>query len=441
MKRLINELLQLRHRPYIITECFLCLFLIFMLVLSGPRFSKFATLSGGMVVMTFGLEALIRGQLGQYIEKLGPMVPYILFVLLSLLVLPLIPYASSRVWNNGTGMAILIVAFLLSRRLGKMQLLEYAFPLAVLGLCFFMFVAPGLIGAESSTGRLNNRVNYHSTLTGGGQNASSLSVIVGIAYFMALRGLFSGGFYFRKLFRPENLMYLISMAAGFYLIVVRSGSRQGLIWLFLAAMFCYAVYTRRRIVLGLLFTIPVGLILSVATFFLFRETVAVQRIVDIFDPVARTFNPEQSIELRMEMLKIGVELWGQSPIWGNGNEAFRVMGGLDGYYSHNNYIELLCNYGGLGIILFYFPILSVLWMSLRGFFAHQHDQLKKEYLWVAFAIIALLVSHMFMPSYYMKHVLVFMAIIIGRFYYLKDHESQILRQRPVRQHRPRPRAY
>jgi O-antigen ligase len=176
-------------------------------------------------------------------------------------------------------------------------------------------------------------------------------------------------------------------------------------------------------------------------FLVFRDTIAIQRIVDIFDPVARTFNPEKSFEFRIEMLQIGIELWAQSPVWGNGNEAFRVLGGLDGYYSHNNYIELLCNYGGLGIIFFYFPMLSVLWMSLRGFFVHQHDQLKKEYLWVAFAIVSILVSNMFMPSYYMKHVLVFMAIIMGRLYYLKDNESQILRQRPARMHRPPPRFY
>jgi len=345
------------------------------------------------------------------------------------------------VWNNGTGMAILIVTFLLVRRMGRLQLLEYAFPLAVLGLCFFMFVAPGLIGAGGSTERINNRVNYHSNLTGGGQNASSLSVIVGIAYFMALSGLIRGGIYLRKLIQLDSLMYLAALLSGFYLIVVRSGSRQGLIWIFLAAMFCYAVFTRKKIVLGLLFTIPVGLVLSAVVFLVFRDTVAIQRFVDIFDPVARTFNPEKSFEFRLEMLQIGIDLWAQSPLWGNGNEAFRVLAGLDGFYSHNNYIELLCNYGGIGIILFYFPILSVLWMSLRGFFAHQHDQLKKEYLWVAFAIVSVLVSNMFMPSYYMKHVLVFMAIIIGRFYYLKDHESQILRQRPVRQHRPRPRAY
>lgn len=417
------------------------MFLIFMLVLSGPRFSKFATLSGGMVVLTFGLEALLRGQLGQYLEKLGPVVPYILFVILSVLVLPLIPYAGSRAWNNGTGMAILIVTFLMVRRLGRLQLLEYAFPLAVLGLCFFMFVAPSLIGAGGSTGRLNNRVNYQSTLTGGGQNASSLSVIVGIAYFMALLGLFRDRFSVRGLFKPEHLMYLLSMASGFYLIVVRSGSRQGLIWIFLAAMLCYAIFTRRRIVMGILFTIPVGLILAVVMFFVFRDTVAIQRIVDIFDPVARAFNPEKSFEFRMEMLQIGIELWGQSPIWGNGNEAFRVLAGLDGYYSHNNYIELLCNYGGLGVILFYFPMLSVLWMSLHGFFAHQHDQLKKEYLWVAFAIVSLLVSNMFMPSYYMKHVLVFMAIIMGRLYYLKDNESRIMRQKSAPMPRSRPRFY
>ncbi|MDG1302027.1 MAG: O-antigen ligase family protein [Opitutae bacterium] len=441
MTKLFYQLLELRRRPYIITECFLCLFLVFMLVLSGPRFGRFATLSGGMVVLSFGMEVLLRGELGRYLEKLSPMIPYILFVLLSVLVMPLIPYAGSRAWNNGTGMAILIVTFLVVRRMGKLQLLEYAFPLAVLAISFFMFVAPGLIGAEASTGRLNNRVNYESTLTGGSQNASALSVIVGVAYFMALSGLMRSGIALRRLIQPDNLMYLAALLSGFYLVVLRSGSRQGLIWIFLAAMFCYAIYTRRHIVLGLMFAIPVGLMLSAGAFFAFRDTVAVQRIIDIFDPVARTFNPEKSLEFRLEMLQVGFDLWAQSPLWGNGNEAFRVMAGLDGYYSHNNYIELLCNYGGLGFFLFYFPMMSVLWMALSGFFAHQHDHLKKEYLWIAFAVVSVLVSNMFMPSYYMKHVLVFMAIVMGRLYYLKDNESQILRQRPAPARGPRPRFY
>jgi O-antigen ligase len=428
MASFFQELFDLRKRPYIISECFVCIFLIFMLVLQGPRFSKFATLSGGMVVMTFAIEVLVRGHLAEHIRNLKPMIPYMMFLILSVLLLPLISYAGSRVWNNGTGMAILISTFLIVRKMGHTKLMDYAFPLAVIGLCFFMFVAPSLIGAGASTS--GKRVNFSSNFTGGGLGASHLSVVVGIAYFMALRGLLDGGIYLKRLLRPDTIMYLTTLLFGFYLIVVRSGSRQGLIWILIAGTFCYALYSRKNIILGILFTIPVALVTMGVLYFFFSETQTVSRIIAIFDPFNQTFDPEQSFDYRMEMIVAGWELWQQSPLWGHGNEAFRVKADFGGFYSHNNYIELLVNYGALGLFLFYCPLVYALYVSVKGFLQHRHDQLKREYLWLGFAIIALMVSNIFMPSYYMKHVLVFMAMILGRFYYLQDNEARIMRSRP-----------
>lgn len=424
MFELIREFWALRKRPYIITEIFFCIFLFFFLVLSGDRFAKFATLSGAFAVMFFGAETLIRGEIVRNFSKLGPMVPFMLFVLLSLLVLPLIPYAGSRVWNNATGLAFMIVVFLMTRRFGTTPLINYFMPLSVILLCFLIFVAPGLIGAEGSTG--GKRLDVHSTFTGGGLGASHLSVVGGIALFLSVKVIFSGGFYFKKLFQIDTLFHLFSIVCSLYLVVVRSGSRQGLIWYFLAGMFCYAIYTRRNIFLGILFTIPVSLIGMGAMFFFFQETETIQRIIAIFDPVARAFDPEKSVEIRQEMLVIGFDLWKQSPIWGNGNEAFRVFGGL-GTYSHNNYVELLANYGALGLLLFYIPFFSALIYSVRGFLLHRHDQLRQDYLWIVVCILAILVSNVFIPSYFLKQMLIFIGIVIGRLYYLKDNEQWIMR--------------
>lgn len=73
------------------------------------------------------------------------------------------------------------------------------------------------------------------------------------------------------------------------------------------------------------------------------EILAVQRAVDYEDSSYRT---------RAEMLEQAVQLWKQAPVFGNGLDAFRGLSG-QGTYSHNNYVELLCDIGVAGTLLFY----------------------------------------------------------------------------------------
>jgi O-antigen ligase len=149
----------------------------------------------------------------------------------------------------------------------------------------------------------------------------------------------------------------------------------------------------------------------------------VQRLIAIFDTVAQTFDPEKSVELRLEMIRMGLEMWQESPIWGNGNEAFRVKSGLNAY-SHSNYVELLANYGVIGFVLFYIPLLVALIMSLKGVLRVRYGELKNSYLWIICCVLAVLVSNFFMPTYYMKHMLMFLGIILGRLYYVREMEFE-----------------
>ena len=54
------------------------------------------------------------------------------------------------------------------------------------------------------------------------------------------------------------------------------------------------------------------------------------------------------------------ELWSQSPIFGNGFEAFSKIGGFD-VYSHCNYLEILCNQGIIGFLYYYGFWAYLLW--------------------------------------------------------------------------------
>lgn len=56
--------------------------------------------------------------------------------------------------------------------------------------------------------------------------------------------------------------------------------------------------------------------------------------------------------IRQDMIWEALELWKQSPIIGHGSSQFSVVSSYEGY-SHNNYSEILANYGLVGFILYY----------------------------------------------------------------------------------------
>ncbi len=60
----------------------------------------------------------------------------------------------------------------------------------------------------------------------------------------------------------------------------------------------------------------------------------------------------EGVAKRGDMIAKGLELWLNNPIFGNGIDGFKNLSGF-GYYSHNNFIELLCNFGIVGFGLYY----------------------------------------------------------------------------------------
>jgi O-antigen ligase len=211
--------------------------------------------------------------------------------------------------------------------------------------------------------------------------------------------------------------------ASFVIIIKVSGSRQGLIWLmFVVALIC-AVRFRKNVVLGFIGSAFFGLFLLGVLFLVFNKTELVQRILIVFDQRMMAIDPERSVLDRWEMYKVGFDMWLQSPIWGNGNEAFRAFSPWAGSYSHSNYIEILANYGTLGFLFFYVPIALVVSRSISMFykvpFAH-----RTLLLCVSISFIAILVSGFFIPTFYRKPMVVFMAYLFAMFYNIREDVSR-----------------
>ncbi len=94
-------------------------------------------------------------------------------------------------------------------------------------------------------------------------------------------------------------------------------------------------------------------------------------------------NDSVGVEKRGDMIRRALELWKEKPILGHGLNAFKNIGGY-GYYSHNNYVELLCNHGIVGFCVYYGMYSSIFFKLLK---IKSNSSLKKMFIALIFAIL------------------------------------------------------
>lgn len=113
---------------------------------------------------------------------------------------------------------------------------------------------------------------------------------------------------------------------------------------------------------------------------------------------------DASAEVRMEMIRKGIELWKTSPLVGHGIDTYK---NLSGYYvySHNNYTELLCNLGLVGVAVYYWFIPSLAWKLIK------HKQMGMRRWYWAIALICLLIFDYGAVTYnmYLIHMVMLLA--------------------------------
>lgn len=85
----------------------------------------------------------------------------------------------------------------------------------------------------------------------------------------------------------------------------------------------------------------------------------------LFEGLLQGGSSYQTDELRADMISTGLAAFWEHPILGNGTGySYRLFG----TYSHNNYVELLMNYGLIGFLIYYVPysiLLVRLWKRVK----------------------------------------------------------------------------
>lgn len=164
--------------------------------------------------------------------------------------------------------------------------------------------------------------------------------------------------------RDKKLLVLIVAVVVFMLA---TGSKKIIVYL-IADIYIIYTYAKNKAI-GQLVLITLACILLYVIFGIdYFYNLIGSRIIDMLGQLGFQIVGAQysnSTAERLLMIQEGFDFWLDSPLWGNGANYFQLKTQTRYAYSHCNITELLCSYGVLGTVLYYFPFVDCLFSYKR----------------------------------------------------------------------------
>lgn len=162
-----------------------------------------------------------------------------------------------------------------------------------------------------------------------------------------------------------NFAYAVLMVLFLYMSLL-SGSKKA-IFVIIATVSIYILINKpNRFILNLLFIL---LILYAAYSLVMHNSIIYnvlgKRIELMFNAYTGTAKTDESTLLRRKFIEIGLRIFKTSPLFGNGLNSFSTFNQL-GVYSHNNFVEILCNFGIFGFVLYYFVYVKTAYLMWKA---------------------------------------------------------------------------
>lgn len=174
-------------------------------------------------------------------------------------------------------------------------------------------------------------------------------------------------FLYLALFNTKKLEYLYLIPTlGMLYLGLFTGSRHFLITTFIAAFVAVFLSIKKRKWIAL-----IGLGAAIGLFFIiiqipaladFRERIN-RAITTLFGIGNAKIDP--SVVQRTLWPRYGFNLGSKELLFGYGVEGFSIYSGI-GTYAHNNYAEVMCNFGILGLVIFYSTLLYPFFLAIRS---------------------------------------------------------------------------
>lgn len=191
---------------------------------------------------------------------------------------------------------------------------------------------------------------------------------------------------------------------GFYVLaILLSGSRKGLVMVVLAVLVVRFAGERKKLLKNILIGVGVigilyVLIMNVPVLY---DIIGV-RVENMLASLSGETSDDSSLEDREKLVELGWKYIQKNPWIGYGYDCFKMVSGrgpngkveigVAGFYSHNNYIELLFGGGIIALVLYYIGILDLLIKLLR--------KLRKD-ICIRY-LLAILVSKLSIEYYYVS---------------------------------------
>ena len=163
--------------------------------------------------------------------------------------------------------------------------------------------------------------------------------------------------FFLSFFKKKIAWVYLILYFLFLGFVFLTGSRAALLSFFTSSFVFLMFFLRgkKKVLLLIFISILVAaslLILNLPTFAILKDRL----IGAVISLLTGGHSGDGSADERFMMIKEGLYLWLQSPIFGHGLEAFRFITNFH-VYAHASIADILCNLGVFGLLLWIFPIL------------------------------------------------------------------------------------
>lgn len=208
--------------------------------------------------------------------------------------------------------------------------------IAGISLCIYsvyVYGIDGIIDGMTSGRRLGKEIGQENIY---GMNLAT-TAIIGFYYFFYKKG---------------NRIFHLAVVASSFILAMSSGSRKALLMVIFGCFYLvikeYGFRRIYKIVIVLLVLILVfNMVIQLPIFNLVRE-----RMEMGMETITGSGNGDKSAGNRIIHIERGFNLFKEKPFVGYGADNYRVASG-SGTYSHNNFIEVLVDFGVIGFLIYY----------------------------------------------------------------------------------------
>lgn len=218
---------------------------------------------------------------------------------------------------------------------------------------------------------------------------------------------------YMSLIKKRRVLFILSLIPLAF--ALSSGSRKVLLMLIITFVFSiYYLYKNKKYVHVLsLITIVIVALLAGSIFL--SENILISRIFSL-SSLFGSGEIDVSLSTRLNMITFGISTFRDNFLIGLGANQYRFYY-LDQFgflaYSHNNYIEVIVNFGIIGFIIYYMPTIKAFYREIKN------KRKNTQTLLILLLIAIVLIDDLTTVSIYNKYSHLFLAVIFAYSYHLR----------------------